>query len=524
MKLTFKQGIVKSQVDSNNIPTFLQKNVSSDYISLYINTTSTLINFSHGDVDYLYEETSSVAQAWGPFNTPTDNTYYLYWDIDLDTGIRSFGYTLTPLIVSSESPMILINDQHWFNLADKKMYVYQNLKWYETIRVFAGIYANGILEPYDILDTSVVPAVIKYFGSQVGVNETANAGFILFDDNTLPIRRAQNSTFLTTESHFYTTKSFISSVNFDTTIFYARAIENIPAYSVVAYHKDNTFGIASYDDSQVKSANGFVRNEIYSGEVSNIITSGYISNANWNFNVPSATPVYVGINGKIQTTPPTIGFIQKVGTIVSSDTIFVNIEPQIIYHTDSHISATVPLNIDFLSGKLFTAQSTNSQTKLPIPDPDTPTPEPSASTLLGLTFVQHNVRRIWSMTHSKDTEHAFVQAYDDEGNILNPISIHTQPNTILITFSTPVKGRAQAVLFLTPNYVNMPNNIGPTLTEYVQATPSASWNITHNLGYNPITRVYVDGILILPDSIIHNSIDSIIINFETPQAGLVRFI
>ena len=74
MKLTFKQGIVKSQVDSNNVPTFLNKSSTSDYVSLYINATSTLITFSHGAVDYLYEESNSVEQAWGPFTPPVTQT------------------------------------------------------------------------------------------------------------------------------------------------------------------------------------------------------------------------------------------------------------------------------------------------------------------------------------------------------------------------------------------------------------------------------------------------------------------
>lgn len=524
MKLTFKQGIVKSQVDSNNVPTFLQKNLTSDYVSLYINATSTLINFSHGNVNYLYEESNSVEQAWGPFTPPITDTYYLYWDIDLETGIRTFGHTTLVPVVAETAPNILINGQHWFNTLDKKMYAYQDFGWVEKVRVFAGIYANGSLVPYSIVDTSVTPNVTRYFASQVGLNEPTNAGFILFDENTLPIRRSQNSSFLTTESQFYTTKSLVSAVNFDTTLFYATAISNIPAYSVVSYHADNTFGIASYDNAEHTAANGFVRNEVYHGEVANIVTNGYITNINWNFNVPAATPVYVGLNGELQLTPPRSGFIQKVGTIVSPDTIFVNIEPQIVYNTVDHTSAAIPVNVDILSGKLFTAQSADSDIKLPIPDANTPTPEPSSSTLIGYSFIQHVERRVWTMTHGKNTENAFVQIYDIDGNLITPVSIHTELNTIVVTFATPTKGYAQAVLFLTPNYVNIIDNTGPTITEYTQSTPVATWNISHNLGHNPIVRVYINNILILPASIVHDSEDSVIITFAAPQSGVVRFI
>jgi hypothetical protein len=524
MKLTFKQGIVKSQVDSNNVPTFLNKSSTSDYVSLYINATSTLITFSHGSVDYLYEESNSVEQAWGPFTPPVTQTYYLYWDIDLETGIRTFGHTTFTTVVSETPPTILANGQHWFNLLDKKMYVYQDLGWAEKIRVFAGVYANGSLTPYSVLDTSVTPSVTRYFTTQVGLHETANAGFILFDDNTLPIRRSQNSTFLTTESQFYTTKSLISAVNFDTNLFYATANENVPAFSIVSYNKDNTLSVASYDDVHATSANGFIRNEVYKGEVTNIVTNGYITNINWRFSVPAATPVYLGLNGEIQLTPPRSGFIQKVGTIVSPDTIFVNIEPQIVYNTVNHTSTSIPVNVDILTGKLFTAQSADADFKLPIPDINTPTPEPSASTLVGLTFIQHVDRRVWTITHGKNTENAFVQTYDIDGNLMSPLSVVTEFNTIIITFSAPVRGYVQAVLFLTPNYVNIRDNTGPTITEFSQTTPSVTWTVDHNLGHNPITKVYINNIMVLPSSIVHTSIDSVVITFSTPQEGVVRFI
>jgi len=506
------------------VPTFLQKQLTSDYVSLYINATSTLINFSHGEVDYLYEEANSVDHAWGPFTPPITDTYYLYWDIDLETGIRTFGHTTFVPVKSEAAPMILANGQHWFNLLDKKMYVYKDLGWAEKIRVFAGIYANGSLTPYSVLDTSVTPNVTRYFTSQVGLHETANAGFILFDDNTLPIRRSHNSTFLTTESQFYTTKSLISAVNFDTNLFYATANTNVPAYSIVSYNKDNTLSVASYDDVHATSANGFIKNEVYKGEVTNIVTNGYVTNIDWRFSVPAATPVYLGLNGEIQLTPPRSGFIQKVGTIVSPDTIFVNIEPQIVYHTQDHTNTTIPVNVDILTGKIFTALSADANIKPPIPDIDTPTPEPSASTLVGLTFIQHVDRRVWTIAHGKNTGNAFVQTYDVAGNLITPLSVITEFNTITITFASPVQGYVQAVLFLTPNYVNIRDNTGPTITEFAQTIPSLSWAVHHNMGHNPITRIYINNIMVLPVSIVHSNEDSVVITFATPQVGVVRFI
>ena len=82
------------------------------------------------------------------------------------------------------------------------------------------------------------------------------------------------------------------------------------------YHKDNSIAVASYNDPDYKSAVGFIRTEVYKNEVSNVVTNGYITNVDWNFNEPPSTPVYVGLYGNFQTSPPSSGFIQKVGTIM----------------------------------------------------------------------------------------------------------------------------------------------------------------------------------------------------------------
>jgi hypothetical protein len=227
--------------------------------------------------------------------------------------------------------------------------------------------------------------------------------------------------------------------------------------------------------------------------------------------------------GTLQMEPPRSGFIQKIGTVVSHDTILINIEPQIIYNTEDHTTASIPINVDILSGKLYTAQSADSLIDNPVPDPGTPTPEPSSSSLIGFTYIQNIAKRTWTMTHGKNTENVFLQVYNKNGDFIIPNSIHTTLNSIIATFNEPCQGYAQAVLFLSNNYINLPNNNVP-ITEFVQTSPSNMWIIEHYLGYNPITRIYVDNILIQPESIIHDSLNKVSIIFDRPLVGLVRFI
>ena len=127
------------------------------------------------------------------------------------------------------------------------------------------------------------------------------------------------------------------------------------------------------------------------------------------------------------------------------------------------------------------------------------------------------------MTHGKNTDNVFVQVYNKDGNFIIPNSIHTDLNSITITFNEPTNGYVQAILFLSKNYITLPNNNLP-VNEYMQSIPSKLWIIDHSLGYNPITRVYIDNILIYPESIIHNSTDRLTIMFDSLQTGLVRMV
>jgi hypothetical protein len=642
MKLSFRQGIVKSQVDSNNIPSFLLKEPSSDYITLYINASSTVFTASHGEANYLYEEANIVSNAWGPF-TNSAIKQFLYWDIDLNTGIRSFGNTILEPIVSASAPPKPSNLQHWFNTTDNKMYVFDSYGWDVKLRVFAGTYTNGHIEPYYIMeplerlnnkkidieslivtndkqlssnltslntlqfdystlstsinDTRNTSALVKvslddaiannqpsdvlqhdydiiknhlddliiqqdvvsrnktstqqlvdnltkeklllaneltqiiydidngvknYLTSQVGNYDECLSGFILFDDSSHPVTK-NDGTFLTTESQFYTTKSIIGTVNFDTELFYASAIENIPAYSIVSYYKDNSIAVASCNDNEYKSAVGFIRTEVYKDEVSNIVSNGYITNIDWHFSEPPSTSVYLGLNGTFQTIPPSSGFIQKIGTIVSQDTILISIDPQIIYNTDNHTSTSIPINVDIISGKLYTAQSADAVLPQPSPEPNVPIPEPASSSQIGFTYVQNTSKRIWTMTHGKNTENVFVQVYNKDGNFIIPNSIHTDVNTITITFNEPTNGYVQAILFLSKNYITLPNNNLP-INEYMQSTPAKIWIIEHYLGYNPITRVYIDNVLMYPESIVHDNENKTTVIFDSLQSGLVRMV
>lgn len=520
MKINYRQGIVTSQLNSNGVPTFLADNISPGYVSLYANANSVIFTAAHGDYNYLYEEANTIEKAWGPFEAPLRPKYWLYWDIDLTSGIRTFGYTSLEPVVSSTKPTFADKGLLWFNLADRKMYEYDGYGWIEKIRVFAGTYESNTLVPYS-------------FESQVGLNETIYAGYILFDDNDFPLIRSNNRTFLTTESQFYTTKSIIGAVKFDTVLFYAGAVENIPQYSVVSYYDDNRISLASAGDPQKKAAVGLIRNEVYRTEVAAVVANGYVTNVDWNWVEPPATPVYLGTYGTLQTIPPQIGFIQKIGTIVSRDTILVDIDPQILYHDGIEKSTYSPLSVDLISGKLYTNEIFDPNT-LP-PDVGTnagtgpgvvPAPEENIDTkVLGVSCVQKIEKMKWTIEHNLSSANIFVQVYDDKGDYVIPNTVRIiDANTIEIQFTAPIAGTAQLIVMQDPIIINIPDLNVPTF-EADFAVLSDTWVIEHDIGHLPIVRVYgVDGFQIIPYSIEHPTVNKTIITFARPRAGIVRLL
>ena len=192
MLITFRQGLVRVQ----SSPAFLS--LSSGDVNLNANTDPTIIAFAHGSSDYLFTENSSITGAWsGPFNSGT--SYWLYWNIDLFTGIRTFGYTTvdpdTDGGFGSTLPSTPLTDQHFFDTSEGKMKVWNGSSWNTVIRVFAGnISSGGVLTP-------------ETEGSQINLTQIKNVGHILFDSDGSPVKKFDRLG----RGHFFTTESPLNS-------------------------------------------------------------------------------------------------------------------------------------------------------------------------------------------------------------------------------------------------------------------------------------------------------------------------
>jgi len=66
-----------------------------------------------------------------------------------------------------------------------------------------------------------------------------------------------------------------------------------------------------------------------------------------------------------------------------------------------------------------------------------------------------------------------------------------------------------------------PSSVGSLFT---QTTASNMWVVDHNLGYYPIVRVFSGGFELIPTSIVHTSLNQVVISFNSGQVGQARLV
>jgi hypothetical protein len=154
---------------------------------------------------------------------------------------------------------------------------------------------------------------------------------------------------------------------------------------------------------------------------------------------------------------------------------------------------------------------------------NTPSPAiwvPLTNEITAYTHSQTSASTTWSVSHGLNTTSVNIQIFDGNSNVIIPDSIVTTgPNTCTITFSTAQAGRAVVVTG------HFDGNVKPTYAyTFYQTTASTSWDIVHNLGYEPIVRVFIGTNEVQPYSINHVSTNEVVITFTTALAGTARLI
>ncbi len=145
---------------------------------------------------------------------------------------------------------------------------------------------------------------------------------------------------------------------------------------------------------------------------------------------------------------------------------------------------------------------------------------PLTREITAYTHNQDSGSATWSVTHGLNSTSVNVQVFGTDNRVIIPDEIETTgPNTCAISFNTSLAGRA---VIVTGHFDGL---VKPTYAyTHYQSASSTSWVITHNLGYNPIVRVFIGTSEVQPQSITHDSTNQLTITFATAQVGYARLI
>lgn len=328
MQTTFRNGILRRQTDGVGNPTFLQLTGSGD-LNINVSSDPTIITFAQGNANYTFVENQSVLAAWGPFSSG-DPDAWCFWDIDLRTGLRTFGITELEPIVDDEEPVGPGIDQHWFNTIQNAMYVYNGARFVQKIRLFSAKITNGsVLQPFPV-------------GTQVGIqNGNFRSGFVIFDEDSKPVKKFQNfglGEFIHTESELASQFTQVANFKLEGLISEAEAVENIPKNFAVAYVGEGTppetagkIGLAR-NTEPCFPAIGVSTEDMVPGEVRSFITQGYVKNDLFNFTGKNpGQPIYVGPTGELTFDVPQQDSVQRIGVVADPQTILVDVRQILIY-------------------------------------------------------------------------------------------------------------------------------------------------------------------------------------------------
>lgn len=348
MKVSFRQGLVRTPAG------FLA--VSGSNVNLVVpSTDSVIVNFADGTSNYLLTERVTINSAWTGVTPATDQ--WLYWDIDVTTGARTFGITLVQPSHGNTAPASPVNDKHWFDTQTNTMKVWNSTagRWVRRIRVFACKLAGG---------SSVVSVSINapaFGGTQVGLTGSYTAGAIVFDaDGGKPLKRT-NGTFFTTEDQAFTQIASASQVKFGSLVIPATAGENIPAYAVVRFTDYNKVVIATAYTVGT-GAYGIVESGLTTGDTTNVVLEGVVTNPTWDFTIVGAglgdevrfpralevnSPLYIDTLGYLTSIRPTVPVV--VAAVVDKSTILIRPSSLSTIFSESTVDPATTTNLGMVT-------------------------------------------------------------------------------------------------------------------------------------------------------------------------------
>ena len=333
MRISFRHGLIHTP------PGFLS--LSNQQVSIILPPDDKLTaTIADGTTNYLLTELTSVTNAWtGPFIAGQD--YWLYWDIDLITGEKVYGFTSIEPIVGSSAPITPIVNQHWFDTSSFQMKQWNGSRWVKKVRLFVAKLDQGAVFVSLSIDSPL------FTGTQIGITGGSfTVGSILFDGvNGYPIKK-NTGEFFTTEDSIKASVQSVSQVKLGSLVVEAEAVSNLAAYTMVRFSDFNKIDLAT-DYVIDNGLYGIIDTNVTVGEITNVIIDGKIENPDWDWtSVGVNAPLYVNNLGQLTEVPPANPVV--IATVVDTHTILLR-PSSLVSTTTNDPSTTISLGSVLLS-------------------------------------------------------------------------------------------------------------------------------------------------------------------------------
>lgn len=469
MKLEFRQGLVQLQVS----PTFLT--FSGGIVDLNSAVTDNIITFAHGAHNYLFIEPMDVLGAWtGPF--VASGTSWLYWDIDISTGTRTFGSTdVDPSGYGDELPASPLLDTHFFSTREDKMKVWDGAAWRTKVRVFAGEVLNN---------ASVIPYIV---GSQVANDNLVYAGEILYDDTGTALKEydpLNRGAFVHTESRLRAQKTPLNQYEQSTAEYPYVSDTPIAIGRCVSIVEGMELTLSSYRHPE-RPCVGISVTDTHASEVGRYATEGVLTSDAWNFVSVPNTPIWVGSNGEVTTVIPTESSLQRLGYVISKNSILLDIQELIlidISYRDCIIPSPTPTATPNAT-PVATPVATVTPTVTPVA---TVTPTPGAS-----------VTPTTTVTPTVTTSAIPPTATPTRTPGLQPSPLPTLTPTLTPTMTVTPDGTPGVTPYVTPTVtpnttVTPTQTVTPTTTTTVTPTVTPTNTVTPTPSSSPVPPEVAD--------------------------------
>lgn len=316
MLVKFRHGVVKQRKDSAGNPSSIT--VDGDKFRLRASKQDPFtFTVSYLNFDYVFDiENEEI--TW----KIEQGNWFLFLQVDFLTGKITSGKTSLPVFYTDNEPQDVSEGQHWYDVNDHTMRVFEDGVWKDTLRVFIGSSQGGKLSQARV-------------GSQFNLERSIRPLYPVYDTFGYPMRVRRPKDTVGQMSGFMgsVTKDLSKSktlARLGDFLVGATASTAIPQFGLVHLHSG---GKVKFSDSTdpFNRVIGMVENGASPNQSVDIKTFGFVKNPQWNWsNEEISRPVFSDGAGNITTIPQDTGVHQQVGFILSSDTIFLDIKRPII--------------------------------------------------------------------------------------------------------------------------------------------------------------------------------------------------